>query len=408
MDVIKKIATRNIITQLTPPASSSPRSERIDSGRRSREEDRLARAFTSKRQTRVTLWSAPHNLNPDLVHMACPFDVLPRFSYSKKVSRDPNGHAEPVHLSFSLAGTPYDLTILPATIPEKEGLCSHLPGLKEELIEAVLRKWFAQGAGVAADNTAGVFFTLYDLRRELMRSNHTYSFEQLKLGLKILCGSQMTVKTKGRSVAQGGILTAIVWNIDKTTSGPKSRRRCLCVFHPEVHRMISETTPAGIDHAAFMACRSGFSRWLLRWLCLMPQNHDQTIVLGLGELLSLGILKNRRFRDNMATVRQGLDELAAMEIIRTDYEMEKVLEGRRIVDAEIRIEAESHLRHIRHSFETERRKLGYSRLINHTSGFEELANPEAPSKRRHFFSDPKIRELIEENIKLKKALKEKI
>ncbi|VFQ44661.1 hypothetical protein [Desulfoluna butyratoxydans] len=399
MDVIKKIGSRKILTQR--PASGAP------APRRGRTEERLAKAFVSKRQVPVALWSAPHNLDANLVHMAFPFDALPRFTYSKKVPRDTNGKATPIHLAFSLAGTPYDLTILPATIREKGNTRSYLPGLKEELIEAVLRKWFSQGAGVTADNAAGIFFTLYDLRRELMRSNHTYSFDQLKLGLNILCGAHMTVKTKDHAIAGGGLLTSVLWDIDKAT-GPESRRRCLCVFHPEVFRMISFTSPAGVDYGTFMACRSGFSRWLLRWLCLMPDTRDQAMILRLSDLLSLGILKNRRFRDNVASVRQGLDELAAMEIIRTDYEMEKVLDGRRIVDAEIRIEAESRLSHIRHVFETERRKLGYIRLINHTGGFKGEVFPETSFQFRPFFSDPKIRELVEENIKLKQALKEKI
>lgn len=399
MDVIKKIGSRNSIIQRPTPAPHAPR--------RSRAEGRLAKAFLSKRPVSATLWSAPHNIDPDLVHMSAPFDVLPRFTYSKKVARDASGHANPVNLSFSLGSVPYELSIQPAVIPNGSGTRSFLPGLKEELIETVLRRWFAQGAGVVVDNSAGVFFTLYDLRRELMRSNHTYSFDQLKMGLLILCGAQLTVKTKERSIARGGILTSVLWDIDKA-KGPESRRRCLCVFHPEVFRMVSSTSPAGVDYETFMACRSGFSRWFYRWLCLVPVEKDHPAVLRLSDLLPLGILKNRRFRDNMASVRQALDELAAMEIIRTDYEVKKILDGKRITDAEIRIEAESRLSHIRHVFETERRKLGYIRLINHTGGFEGEACPETSFQLRPFFSDPKIRELVEENIRLKKALKEKI
>ena len=361
------------------------------------------------------LWSASKNRNIDLVHMTFPYDAIPKYHYSKKVIRDYSGHIMPVLKEFHLCGCRFKVKIIPALIRRKTGNGSYLPGLKEELIETVLRRWFSQGRGIVDNKSPGVCFTLYELRRELMRLNHTYSFQQLKTGLEVLGGTSLIIKSKSRSFAKSGILKSVTWNAGNQNKGPESRFPCLCFFHPEVYGTVLSREPAGISYSSLMACKSGFSRWLLKWICLVPYTGtggdpwDCSYTLQFSDIVPLQILNSVRFRDNLTSAQRSMDELVAMKLIRGNYQVKKIRKGRIITDAVFSFKADARLEMIRKTFETERKKLNYLALLNPSGGTSYAESSEGPAFHdRPFLSDPKIRKLMQENKRLKEALKEKI
>lgn len=123
------------------------------------------------------------------------YDAIPKYflgNSSKPVD------AEPVERSFMFGGETHTVTIFPAKVKDKNGVYKNrLPGEREKIIHNLLRKMSTSQSHVRflLDDTAGIVFTLYQLRKELKRTGHVCSLEQISEALEVCNQTNMIIKT---------------------------------------------------------------------------------------------------------------------------------------------------------------------------------------------------------------------
>ena len=122
------------------------------------------------------------------------------------IGKDKKGHSlQPIEREFAHKGTKYRAIIRPARVKDGEGAyIDMLPGQREEFVEDALRKLAADGLGRASGEQIGVCVTLYQLKKELDRTGHTYSYRQLREALDILtlCSMELVVGIDGEKTQE--------------------------------------------------------------------------------------------------------------------------------------------------------------------------------------------------------------
>ena len=127
------------------------------------------------------------------------YDAIPKyFSSKKRMAELREGGTFLHHLErrFKHGGKWYTVKILPARLEDTDGQWrEYYPSPQEELVEEALKKIACdQLNGVYLNDTAGVQFTLYELRKELENRGHSMNFPNLITSLQInrRCGIVLT------------------------------------------------------------------------------------------------------------------------------------------------------------------------------------------------------------------------
>ena len=116
------------------------------------------------------------------------YDFMPKYVWDRRSEAD-SANALPVIMrEFECRGVKRLLAIHPAGLinPETREMKYFYPGAREQILEEVLRKLAVDGAGKFLDNQAGVAFSIYQVRVELEKHNHTTSHNQIRESLDIL------------------------------------------------------------------------------------------------------------------------------------------------------------------------------------------------------------------------------
>ena len=159
------------------------------------------------------------------------WDAVPRYSISRQAMakmRDEHGNLPLLQLDFEYRGEKFNVSIQATQIQEKDEkgnplktdgkprTTAYYPSANEELVEEVLRKLAVDqetGFHNSAKFQSGVVFSLYQLREELKHRGHTRAFEEIKLSLEILSGSNIqlfasTTTSKAKPFAKSPYLPA--------------------------------------------------------------------------------------------------------------------------------------------------------------------------------------------------------
>lgn len=177
------------------------------------------------------------------------YDAIPKYFASKKQMasmRIEGKFLNELHRDFVHRGERYTLTIRPARVQERDGsFREYYPSWREELVEEALKKIACyQVNGVYLNETAGVQFTLYMLRKELARTDHAIHFYDLVQSLHILHSAQIIVRHDGakRSFVSAPLFPVLaIANEEEWLANPK-RTRCYVQFHPLVTKSIAALT----------------------------------------------------------------------------------------------------------------------------------------------------------------------
>jgi hypothetical protein len=288
------------------------------------------------------------------------FDAVPKYPFATTRFVD---QAERIAVDFKFASKLYRAEILPAQIKDSKTGQERLvfPGGREELVERALRYLAVQQvAKVRLTNADGrhsvtVFFTLSMLRRHLEKLGHGFMLSEIKEALDILSGTMITIhvvsdeglgKAKRAKAMKGLILTN--YTHDYAEQDPTGEDSAVAMtFHPLATEAILQMAYYPINALRVGKLKSALARWLTT---RMSHNYRQARrngwIDGDGYHISLetilaerGMVKEKRLRDNVDSVRTALAEMKGEKILYQPRPYEEKLTlaaargGRKIVGA---------------------------------------------------------------------------
>ncbi len=300
-----------------------------------------------------------------LGHVADYVDQLPLTAIDRRVETV-NGHCEPITISGEIVQSKtvsynYKLTITPSArfsqniitsangknrfeyepilhdIRDHPNCIIFRPGPREDLVEKALRRIARRQA--TSDPRLPVYragFTLYQLRKELLRSGHDIRWSDLRDSLHILAntGITLTIMTPDqREVSyQTNFISGLTWGSKAKNSElyDPENSRCFCTLNDIVaYSLITERYQA-FQYDLYMRLTTFLSRRILVTLSLEWRNsHIQTgYVRSMNELILRyqSHLSDRLFND-YRLMKRALDELVKMDVL-SRYTMEKVVTGK--------------------------------------------------------------------------------
>lgn len=271
------------------------------------------------------------------------YDAIPKYHWGKRPpAPKEDGLLGPLERKFSHKGKDYKVTIVPAYIEDRKGEWRQVfPGKREEFVEDALRKIAVDKKGVYIIDQASVFFTLYELRKELKKMGHTYSNAQLREAIHVCQGANMILEDAGGSIMFRHALFGAVGLMTKEDWKRHGKNaKCVLQFHPLVTDSINQMTYRPINYPQVMGYKEDLARWFYKRLA------HQYLQAGFGkkyEILLSTIIQNSsmkpapRLRKNLEKVRNALKVMQSRGDVMI-WKEEKILEGRRIVDAKFIIQ----------------------------------------------------------------------
>jgi len=294
------------------------------------------------------------------------YDAVPKYFPVKKLSEIRiNGIYLPVVTrKFQHKGKSYQVEIRPARIiykNRKEKEKEFYPTYREELIEEALRKIACDNLnGVYLDNSAGVQFTLYELKKELETRGHSINIPDLIESLKICNLTSISIqKDDGKTIMQSSIFpTLLLASKDDWLENPK-KVRCYVQFNPLVTASINQITYRQFDYTKYMEYKHRLSRWLHKRLC---HNYIQASLFNIYTIKMTTILRDSGtyiseiISRNVRRIDESLNELKDKDILM--YYKKEILRGKRnsIVDIKYDLSPSLHF--------TDEMKKANGRVIN--------------------------------------------
>jgi len=270
------------------------------------------------------------------------YDAVPKYFPVKMLSEIRiNGVYLPVVTrEFQHRGKSYQVEIRPARITYKnrqEKEKEFYPTYREELVEEALRKIACDNLkGIYLDNSAGVQFTLYELKKELETRGHAINLPDLIESLKICNLASINIqKDDGKTLMQSPIFpTLLLASKDDWLENPK-KVRCYVQFNPLVTASINQITYRQFDYMKYMEYKHRLSRWLHKRLC---HNYVQASLFNSYTIKMSTILRDSGTyvsdipSRNMHRIDESLNELQDKDILMS-YKKD-ILRGKRnsIVD----------------------------------------------------------------------------
>lgn len=258
------------------------------------------------------------------------YDALPKYVWS--ISDEEIRKNRVINRTFKSRGVSYALKIKPAVVERKKGdeveSVMLYPGPREEIIEEVLRKLAVQGNLGVADNrdinALGVYFTVNQLRKELARTNHTYSAREVLEALDVMSSSLLEVSTgrgSDKDAYRGNLLSSLALRTRKDYLQDGSAK-CFATFHPLVQHAIRTQQFRMYDYSTSMKIRSDLGRYMFKrmshyWVQASPDHPYQFKLITFLESSPRGL--SPQMKDNMRAIRQALTSLADQDVIMAEW-----------------------------------------------------------------------------------------
>jgi hypothetical protein len=271
------------------------------------------------------------------------YDAIPKyFSSKKRMAELREGGTFLRHLErrFKHGGKWYTAKILPSRLEDTDGQWrEYYPSPQEELVEEALKKIACDRLnGVYLNDTAGVQFTLYELRKELEHRGHSMNFPNLITSLQInrRCGIVLT-NENGETCLDSPIFPVLVLSKRRQWEMDPKNSRCYVQFNPLVTHSINTLRYRQFNYVTFMKIDNQLARCLLKRL---SHNYIQANILEPYTIKhstivrDSGLINFTRIRDQVQYVSKALDELTSERIsILLNYrKQEERTERNRILD----------------------------------------------------------------------------
>lgn len=195
-----------------------------------------------------------------------------------------------------------------------------LPGLREILVEQAIRKLAIQKRRTAETivdshgRLIGAAFHIGEIRTDLARFQHTYSWTEVRDALLVASGAVITIRRDldGRILARAPIFPVA------TLPGEASDGAAYVAFHPLVTASIDSCTFRQTHYQTMMTLKSSVARWLH---CRMMHRFRQAdhltdyTIYASTILADSGLCRYSRLRDRLAAVDDAVEELRASAVL---------------------------------------------------------------------------------------------
>src|SRR4051812_16797194 len=126
--------------------------------------------------------------DPRLTHTIALWDVAPRWVFRHGESLRDGEYLKTIKRTFVYSGKVYSIALKPARIERDGKEIEQYPGEREQLVEEVIRRIAVLRNRLTynGQDEVGVTFSLYEVRKELERTGHSFSFYEILEALNIL------------------------------------------------------------------------------------------------------------------------------------------------------------------------------------------------------------------------------
>lgn len=265
------------------------------------------------------------------------YDLLPKFLHQQDRKVVDLSQAELVR-NVKINGTEYKVVMRAAIMKDDKGNNVLVyPSQREEIVEMALRKIAVNGqASLVTGDHTGVYFTLGQLQRELKASNHGYNISEIKEAIMICSKAGLDVYTaNGESLISSSIFPIVALRTKEDWKNNPQDSQCLIVFNPLVSQSISALTFRLYDYEKNMGIKSQVGRYMHRRLTAVwkQASDDNPYTFLMNQML---LDSNRglsaRSSENIRAMKNALDSLVNAGMIRPDYQMIKLKNGKAVVD----------------------------------------------------------------------------
>lgn len=268
------------------------------------------------------------------------YDSLPKYSWDQREIEDVQDASR--IRCIKLGGQEYQIEVTPAVITRDKRKVFVFPSAREELVEEALRKFVVDGQGTAHGGEVGVFFTMYQLQKELADNGRTYSLTELSEALEVLNKANIEISTTaGDAVLSSPLFPTVVTRSRSEYLKAPTQAKCYVRFNVMVTNSILNLAYRRYDYKLGMSIKSHLARWIHRRMSQnwtqastdKPYTFTQTSYLaasprGLSETMS----------ENTRAVKSALETLKKHGIV-DRYESEPEKDGRKIIDVRYRVYA---------------------------------------------------------------------
>ena len=278
---------------------------------------------------------------PGITNTISLWDVAPRSIPSRASDDLKDGkYLKTLERTFTLAGKVYQVTLKPARIKDKNGKeGEQYPGERERLVEWVIRRIAAMRnrISLSAKDEVNVSFSINEVKTELARTGHTYSYYEIVEALTIL--HQSTVEIIRTDVGDDGeiherVISSAAFPQLAFANRGKGRAKSTVQFNWLVSQAMMHLDFRQMNYEAVMKMRGPIERWIY-----MRLNHDVLYhrmnphmhVIYAREVIDGSALSTKRPRDAMRRITEGMENLKADGVIK-ELQCDDIAEGKRKVD----------------------------------------------------------------------------
>jgi hypothetical protein len=286
-----------------------------------------------KKSLQLSLFELIENSESEYSNTIELYDALPKYVWDKADSDLRENSV--ITRTFKSRGAVYTVKIKPAVVERRNAAGDMVsvmvyPGSREEIVEEALRKIAINGNSFEseADKNVGVFFTVSLLCKELARTNHTYSNQEVVEALDVMSSSllecSLGTKGKGRDMYRGNFLTSLAL----TTRGQfldDGSTKCFATFHPLVTHGIRTQKFRLYDYSISMGLKSDLARYIFKrmshYWTQASLDHPYNIKL-VTFLTGSPRGLSPKMKDNMRAMRSALKALVDEKVLLPNWEEE--------------------------------------------------------------------------------------
>ena len=254
------------------------------------------------------------------------YDAMPKvFASPKEMEslRQKNGgqFLDTLTRSFKHRQEEYVLTVRPARIRSKTGEeREYYPTKREDVIEQAARKLSTNPKnGIYLGGELAVQCSFSELRRELERTGHGMTYENLMLGLQVNHLTSIPLATNdGKKLISSTIFPTLMCASREDWEKNPQNAKCYIKFHPLVTVSVDELTNRQMNYDVHMKLKRSLSRWLHRRISHLYRQADffNPYHINLTTLVDDSKLLNSAYAsDNLKQVRLTLQEFKDTDLI---------------------------------------------------------------------------------------------
>lgn len=276
----------------------------------------------------LALWEVPE---PDRTNMVALYDIAPRFCFDTREGGE--NSRKLIEREFTFADKRYRITLKPTRVRTPDGaIVDRYLGEREQIVEEVIRRVASKRSRLRLHDGGKVRFpfTISEIREELSRVRHSYSFGEIREAITLLNEVRLVIQdldAKGSPVLSSAAFPVMAL-----------RRKgddlhSFVEFNPLVADAIRLLDFMQVDYDTLMELRDPVARWLLKRLhneiAVSRQCVQQMTATGIRR--DSGMPEWKTTRNLLRRVSQSVEVLRDLGVL-DKVDVEEVMQGQRKVD----------------------------------------------------------------------------